>query len=247
MLLARVLFLIALFIAPAALVTPDFAQFISPWDVLAYGGKGEMHGPPTCHPLAFFSASILLLDFDSDFFQQKPSDLKTTTKFTLLGTMNGRKVYKAMLTVNAHPRPDIKILLVERHPGEFCDIYQNQYAYDTTGEMDEAAILNISGRKVLKTYETDMHTSFLEYWAIEKDGPVRLNTAGMYVAIEAASPAGAVPFRRAINLTGSHQTEDIYSAEEDHKTLGRVDLDLSVQGDKIVVLRKRWTPEEHGQ
>jgi hypothetical protein len=239
MLLVRVL----LFIAPAALTTLAFAQSNSPWYVLAYGGRGEMHGPPTCHPLAFFSASALPLDFDSDFFQQKPSDLKTTTKFTLLGAMNGRRVYKAMLTVNTHHRPDIKVLLVERHPGEFCDIYQHQYAYDPTAEMDEAAILNISGRKVLKTYETDMHTSFLEYWAMDKDGPVRLNTAGMYVAIEAASPVGAVPFRRAVNLSGSHQTEDIYSAEEDHKTLGKVDLDLSVQGDKIVVLRKRWTLE----
>ena len=145
MLLVRVL----LFIAPAALNTPAFAQSNSAWDVLAYGGKGEMHGPPTCHPLAFFSTSVLPLDFDSDFFQQKPADLKTTTKFTLLGTMNGRRVYKAMLRVNAHPRPDIKVLLVERHPGEFCDIYQNQYAYDPTAEMDEAAILNIGGRKVL--------------------------------------------------------------------------------------------------
>jgi len=244
MLLARVI----LFIAPAALATPAVAQSnSSPWYVLAYGGKGRMYGPPTCHPLAFFSASVLPLDFDSDFFQQKPSELKTTTKFTLLGTMNGRKVYKAMLTVNAHPRPDMKVLLVERHPGEFCDIYQNQYAYDPTAEMDEAAILNISGRKVLKTFETDMHTWFLEYWAMDKVGPVRLNTAGIDVAIEAASPVGAIPFRRPINLTGSHQTEDIYSAEEDHKTLGRVDLDLSVQDDKIVVLRKRWTPEEHGQ
>jgi hypothetical protein len=88
-----------------------------------------------------------------------------------------------------------------------------------------------------------MHSWFLEYWAMDKDGPVRLNTAGIDVAIEAASPVGAVPFRRAVNLSGSHQTEEIYSVEEDHKTLGKVDLDLSVQGDKIVVLRKRWTPE----
>ena len=44
----------------------------------------------------------------------------------------------------------MKILLVERRHGEFCDIYQNQYAYDPVEETDEAAILDISGSKVLK-------------------------------------------------------------------------------------------------
>jgi hypothetical protein len=164
------------------------------WNVLAYGGKGEMHGEPICHALAYFSKSPLPLDLDSDFFGEKPGDLETQAKVTLLGTMTGHKVYKVMQKVRrrdtAHPgpldasqSPTMKILLMERRPGEFCDIYQNQYAYDSTNETDEAAILNIHGRQVLKTYETDSHTWFLAYWAMDGGGPLLLDADALYAAV----------------------------------------------------------------
>ena len=237
----------------AAVAMPAFAGSNSRWYVLAYGGKGEMHGEPICHALAYFSESPLPLDLDGDYSGEKPGDLKTQAKVTLLGTMNGRRVFEVKQTVyrRAGARPDapdanlppsMKILLVERRAGEFCDIYQNQYAYDPTNEIDQAAILDIGGRKVLKTYETDMHTWFLAYWAMDGLGPLSLNPDALYTAISSASPAGTLPFRGALNLVGSHFTVDIYNADLDQTTLGRVDLDLSVQGNRIVAVRKRWAP-----
>jgi hypothetical protein len=204
----------------AAVAMPAFAGSNSRWYVLAYGGKGEMHGEPICHALAYFSESPLPLDLDGDYSGEKPGDLKTQAKVTLLGTMNGRRVFEVKQTVyrRAGARPDapdanlppsMKILLVERRAGEFCDIYQNQYAYDPTNEIDQAAILDIGGRKVLKTYETDMHTWFLAYWAMDGLGPLSLNPDALYTAISSASPAGTLPFRGALNLVGSHFTVDI--------------------------------------
>lgn len=212
-----------------------------------------MHGEPICHALAYFSKSPLPLDLDSDFFGEKPADLETQAKVTLLGTMTGHKVYEVKQKVRrrdtAHPgpldaslSPTMKILLIERRPGEFCDIYQNQYAYDTTNETDEAAILNIHGRQVLKTYETDSHTWFLAYWAMDGGGPLLLDADALYTAIHSASPVGAQEFKGAFNLSGPRFTTDVYSTDWDEMPLGRVDLELGVEGDKIIAISKRWIP-----
>ena len=234
---------------------PTLARSNSPWNLLAYGGKGEMHGAPICHPLNYFSVSPLSLDFDADFFGEKPDDLATQTKVTILGTMSGREVYKVMQMVHrkngsrpddpvTNSQPTMKILLVQRRSGEFCDIYENQYAYDPRDETDEAVILNINGREVLKTYETDKHTWFLVYWAMDEHGPVRLTTDALYAAVQSTSPAGALPYSGPFNLTGSHFTAEVskIGSEYDGSPLGRVDLKLAVEGDKIIVVGKTWIP-----
>jgi hypothetical protein len=235
--------------------SPALASADSPWNVLAYGGKGDMHGAPICHSLDYFSKSPLPLDFDADFFGEREADLVTHAKITLLGTIAAQRVYELKQTVlrkTVPPRvpdpnapPTIKVLLVERGPDEFCDIYQNQYTYDPTQETDEAAILDIGGKKVLKTLETDRHTWYLQYWTLEDHVPLHLNPDGLYTAIQSASPPGALPFSSAVNLTGSHFSVDVYGKspnQGDFNLLGRVDLLLAVEGNKIITLTKSWIP-----
>jgi hypothetical protein len=229
---------------------PALARSDSPWNVLAYGGKGDMKGAPICHPLSYFSDFPKSLDFDGDFFDDKPADLATNAKATYLGEIGGRKIYEVIQTVRRRDAtqtnlpPTMKILLVERQSGEFCDIYENEYAYDPTNETDEAVILNIKGRKVLKTYESDERTWFLVYWTMNEKGPVLLNADGLYKAIQSASPAGAQPYGgrygAPINLTNSHFTADMF--RPDDSLLGTVDLELAVEGSEIVALRKTWVP-----
>ncbi len=233
---------------------PALARSDSPWNVLVYGGKGEMHGAPACHPLAYFSKLPLSLDFEGDFSREKSADLTTQAKVTFLGAMAGRKIYELVLTVHrrdagvvkrpgADLGPTMKILLAERNPGEFCDIYQNQFAYDGTNETDLAAILNIDGREVLKTYETDARTWFLAYWAMDERGPVRLNTDSLYAAIISVSPPGVHPYQGALDLTSQHFEADIYEEESDQTRVGRVALELAVRGSAIIATRKTWTAD----
>jgi hypothetical protein len=236
---------------------PALAISDSPWNVLAYGGKGEIRGAPICHSLAYFSKSPLPLDFDGDFSGEKEADLVTHTKITLLGTIAAQRVYKVKQTVlrnktqpgmpDSKAPPTMKVLLVERGPDEFCDIYQNQYTYDPTLETDEAAILDIGGKKVLKTFETDRHTWYLGYWTLEDHEPLRLKLDGLYTAIQSASPPEALPFSSALNLTGSQFSADVSGKSPDQDLLGRVDLQLAVKGDNIIALSKSWIPSSiHG-
>ena len=129
----------AVLAADTGLEPPRLASSESPWNVLVYGGKGERHGAPVCHSLAYFSKSPLPLDFDSDFVGVHEADLITHAEVTLLGAIDGQRVYEIKQTVSrkdeqkliATVPPTMKILLVERRTDEFCDIYENQYAYDS--------------------------------------------------------------------------------------------------------------------
>lgn len=189
--------------------SPTSAGSASPWNVLAYGGKGVMEGAPICHPLAFFSKSPLPLDLDADFYGVSEADLITRAQIVFLGAIESHRIYEVKLTVARKkgllgpPEPDapptMKVLLAERGREEFCDIYQNQYAYDPTQETDEAAILDLGGKPILKTFETDRHTWFLEYWAIESNQPLRLKIEDVYKAVDSISPPGAIPFRGPLN------------------------------------------------
>jgi hypothetical protein len=219
------------------------------------GGKGEMHGTPICRSLAYFSKSPLPLDFDADFYGERKAGLVTHAKVTLLGTIADQRIYEIKQTVVREGQqkgladadnvpPTMKVLLVERGHGEFCDIYQNQYTYDPTHETDESVILDIEGKKVLKTFETDRHTWYLEYWTIQNHEPLHLSPDDIYTAIRSASPAGAVPFSGPLNVAGSRFTVDIFEESSDQKLLGRIDLQIELQGNKIVPLSKTWVPSD---
>lgn len=196
-----------------------------------------MHGAPICHPLAFFSQSPLPLDFDGDFFRVNPSELATHAQVKILGAIGRQQIYEIKQTAvhrgQTDSPPTMKILVVERHPDEFCDIYQNQYAYDPTHETDEAGIVEFAGRKVLKSYETDMRTWFLNYWTLTNGEPVHLNLDSLYKAIRSATPPAAQPFKGPLNLTGSHLQITLLS-KDSQTELGTVELTLSLQGDNIV-------------
>lgn len=229
---------------------PALATTNSPWNVLAYGGKGEMHGAPICGSLTYFSKSPFRLDFDDDFFGIREADLLVHAKIAAVGAIGTQRIYEVQQTVaradehsstlGANIPPTVLIILLERRAGEFCDIYQNQYTYDPRQETDEVRIIDISGVKILKVYETDMRTGYLVYWAIQDHKPLRLNSDGLYTAIRSASPPEATPFSGPLNIAGSHFTLNV--ASDSQHFLGQIDLQLSVRANEIVVVGKTWIP-----
>lgn len=228
---------------------PPLATSDSPWNVLAFGGKGQMHGAPICGPLSFFSSSPKALDFDADFFNEKASDLTAGADLTLVGTMSGRKIYSLELTVHGRydnaadqpTQPTLGAVLVQRAQSEYCDIYQNQYAYDPTQQTNEIVIIHVDGRDLLKVYQTDNHTYFVEYWEITDQGPARLDLDGLYTAILSGLPSGGeVRWVPPLDLT---DPEVELHVENSHgASLGKLDVSVAVQGAKLVIVKKVWTP-----
>lgn len=222
---------------------PAPATTDSPWNVLAYGGKGEMHGAPICGPLGDFSKSPLRFDFDSDFYGEEASGLVTHADETFIGEISSRKIYEVKQTVrSADPAPPTtKMLLVERAPGQFCAIFENQYSYNPTNETDESAIVEIEGRRYLKNDETDAHTWYLDYWAIDEKGATRLNLDTLYKSIRSSVPKGLEMVNEPLDLSKSHLQIRVESA--DHTRAGVLQFHVAIKGRDVVILQKRWVPD----
>ncbi len=208
-----------------------------------------MHGAPLCHDLEFFSRSPLPLDFDSDYFGADPARLTTYASRKALEPIDNRLIFELKLTVTEGDHPSgplpasIEVLLVQRGPGEFCDIYQNQYAYDPTNEVDEAVVLEIDGRKVLKSYETDARTWFLTYWSIDHGKPLRLDLTQLAAAIRSATPPGALPFAGPLDLTGSHFELTFFDgSSKSQKALGTMNFVVGIRDNRFVLLKHEWVP-----
>jgi hypothetical protein len=171
---------------------PQAARSASPWNILAYGGKGEMHGAPVCHPLPYFTGPPKRLDIDSDLFAANPAALKHRVTVRRLGTLHHRQIYEVVQLVHG---PDVsvnglkvqdndlqlrmKLVLVERHGKDYCDIYQIQHmepVADPPRNVSEAGIVTIHGQRVLKVIDQDNHTGTTQYWVIKRQGPLLLQT-----------------------------------------------------------------------
>ncbi|HEY6466925.1 MAG TPA: hypothetical protein VIY69_13080 [Candidatus Acidoferrales bacterium] len=232
---------------------PPLATSESPWNVLVFAGKGEIHGAPNCHALPFFSSSPKDLDFDADFLNEKAADLTTRANLTLIGKMSGRNIYELVLTVHGRflnpidqlsqsTPPTLEALLVQRRPNEYCDIFENQYTYDPSQEINETGIVRAQGRDFLKTYQTDRRTWILEYWEITSEGPQRLDLDGLYKSIRSDLPHGEeIEGIAPLDLAAPEMELRV---EDSHGTdFGTLDLALAVQGTKFVIVKRVWTPE----
>ena len=236
---------------------PRLAQSVSRWNLLAEGGKGEMHGAPVCHPLTYFTSSPERLDIDSDLHFAKSADLTEKVTVRSLGAINGRETYEVLHLVHS---PDVfikglkvqdtdllltmTILLVERKHAEFCDIYQLQYtdlANSPRGGLHETRILTIDEHGVLKTIDQDNRTWAIAYWTVDCEGPLRLNTDEIFATVREVAPQGAESPLNELNLQNEFLKVQV-TKSEDSSLLGTVELTLSVQGDKLVAHTKKWLP-----
>ena len=157
--------------------------------------------------------------------------------------MSGRKIYSLALTVHDRfdnatdqsTQPSLGVVLVQRGADEYCDIYQNQYAYDLTHETNEIAIIQVDRQELLTVYQTDNHTYFIEYWAMTDRGPARLDLDGFYRAILSGLPGVAdIRWVPPLDLTNPELEIDT--------PLGALDVHVAVQGTKLVIVKKVWTP-----
>jgi hypothetical protein len=239
---------------------PAAAQTASRWNLLAEGGKGEMHGAPKCHPLTYFTRSPKKLDIDSDLYGATPAKLTDKVTVTRLGSIDGHEAYEVLHMVHS---PDVfvkglkvqdtelqlrmKLLLVERGHAEFCDIYQLQQtdsASTPRGGLHEAGVLTIDGHGVLKTIDQDEHTWSIGYWTMDGEGPLRLSTDEVALGVSDVAPKGSEVNEFTLDELNlqSDVLEVPVTKPDDTTPIGAVELIFTIRGDKLVARSKRWLP-----
>jgi hypothetical protein len=233
------------------------------WDVLAFGGKGELHAPPVCGQLAAFSGSPLRFDLDRDLYGAQERDLTRSVHRRVLDATPSRGVYEIVQRVRSRDVwihglkvqdsslvLTMKQLLVERGPGEFCEVYLIEHEDSVQlpwGGMHTSGVVRIEGQRVLKSIDQDHRTASTVYWLLPKNGaPLRLNTDAVSIAASRGNPQGEWVYDNMLDLTGDgFSVCPARQAEAAGK--GGVLLTLGIEGDRAVVRKEEPAGEACGK
>lgn len=148
------------------------------WALHWYGGKGDFWvDEPSCHPLDYFEMEPKRFDYDSDLFGMQPANIKDDVRYSHLGKIGAFTIDEILHTISGGLSPVLKMILVQRTPGEFCEIFQQEEAPVVVTAMP-AFIVNVSSQAVLATHDQVSGTGgyWLEaYWTFDKNGPIPLD------------------------------------------------------------------------
>jgi hypothetical protein len=147
------------------------------WAVFTSSGKGERYiDQPNCHPLEYFAGDPKNFDYDNDLMNKQSSDIKDSVESMRIGELNGHSIHQVIHNINKG-EVVMKMILVERKPGEMCEIYYQQFDAQIV-IVEPAYVVNVSSEPVLATDDSVSGTGhFIEeqYWTFDKDGPIALN------------------------------------------------------------------------
>jgi hypothetical protein len=220
-------------IAPTALVSvllalPVWTQPLAPrgqsqWNLLVAGGKGIKSIGPVCHPLESFTGSPLDFDYEQDFFQDTPADIRFTTETSTLGTVEGRKILQIIQNVQDARSRDVKVikrLLVQRGPNDFCAIYQQIDAASQVN-VEPASLIRLGGQPVLKTMDQNGQATWdEEYWVLTKNGPAHLDLSDLFKQLSEALPPSSQLSPGPLNLKQDCLRMDVWTPESDCRACG---------------------------
>jgi hypothetical protein len=143
--------------------------------------SGPLPGRGTdCHPLAYFSdqQNLRNLNFTGAMIGPDAPGL-TYDEFARslsVGEIGGFAIYEVIFRVNEEysfemqPYATMKMILVERKRGEFCEIYNEQGPARTVKADDPVVIVQSGSEPILAAGET-----IRQYWTFDKDGPMPLD------------------------------------------------------------------------
>jgi len=149
------------------------------WALHWSSGKGNFWtDQPDCHPLQYFSTNPKRFDYGQDLFGRSPTDIKDKVEEKRIGEVQGFSIHQILHTIPIEGwNLFIKMILVERRPGEFCEIYNAEYDA-VMGSIDPAYIVEINSEKVLVTHDLVSGTGNFyveEYWTFDNQGPIPLD------------------------------------------------------------------------
>lgn len=208
--------LISLLLCPMFLGTAANAQ-IAPsdarWAVKVAGRDQRQNKGANCHPFEYFTDSSHLRDFDYVHHIPKPypdgihDDIKTKRR----GEINGFVVYDVVHTIDgidngdapadwqhfSYPPGLVKMVLIERKPGEFCEIFHEQ---DSDGEFTASPsyFVDVGSERVLAVHDPvpGVGNYFLEaYWTFDADGPIPLDLSIIQKTVNKILPSNAHVYR----------------------------------------------------
>lgn len=138
---------------------------------------------PICNSLEYFSFSDSPQRFDyvHELSRKNPAEIKDKVSAQPLGAAPGYPVQEVDHILNGNGNElTIKMLLVQRKPGEFCEIYHQQMS-PATISVEPAYLVRFGEETVLASTDPWAGNSGQRteiYWTFDKDGPLLLDIDG---------------------------------------------------------------------
>ena len=158
---------------------------------------------PDCHALGYFSdtKNLKRLNYLGAMIGPRAPGLtySSVARSHRVGEIGGFAIYEVIFQVNeeflfeVQPYAIMKMILVERKPGEFCQIFNEQGKPRDVDADGSAAIVGNLSEPVLAAGKNAG-----EYWTFDKDGPVLLDMERVFETVRADLPPG-----RFLPLSGS--------------------------------------------
>ncbi len=132
---------------------------------------------PNCHPLAYFVNETSRLNYHHIIVKIRPGQTKDETSSRDIGEVDGRKIVQVSHKIN-DGELFLKMIVVERAPTEFCEIYHQEWLGDTLyNEVLPVVFVKVDSQTIMATANPvggngnwfDEH-----YWTFDKDGPIDL-------------------------------------------------------------------------
>jgi hypothetical protein len=180
------------------------------WTVRVAGRDRRQNKGLSCHSFDYFTDSNHLKDFDYVYHFPKPYpvEIDDVVESKRRGTVNGFVVYDIVHRIDfgdapadwehfSYPPALIKMVLITRKPGEFCEIFHEQ---DSEGEFSPSPsyFVDVGSERVLAVHDpiSGNGNYYNEaYWTFDTDGPIPLNLSIIQDTVEKILPKGARVYR----------------------------------------------------
>ena len=139
-------------------------------------GHPSVIDEPNCHPLDYFAHDLSHYNYKHPLDRKQLSFLQDTFSSRPISEIGGFKVLQLEHLINDHDLT-VKILVVQRTRGEFCEIYHQEWLAGLYQEVLPAQVSEVGSDTILSTADPvtgngnwrDDH-----YWTFDKDGPIDL-------------------------------------------------------------------------
>lgn len=216
---------------------PAASQPHSPWVRSQSSGKGADEVPiQECHPLQYYVKNPFKLDYGLDFWRQDPKEHTVSTDVNYIGEIGKFKIHDVIHTIDGNFV--MKLILVERTLGQFCEIYHVQQG---TIIAARSFIVDHDGQRILATRSRISGSGgyYAEaYWVFNPGGPIRLQ----FNDVATAALQKVLPPQKGVWRGNGLNIEKLCHASSLWPTGGGVYIKFAIVENQVVVVDCRFDP-----
>jgi hypothetical protein len=232
------------------------------WAVQVTGRDRRPNRGLNCHALEYFSDPSHLKSFDYtyNFPKPYPDGIADNVQMQRRGEIQGFAIYDVVHKIDVSDAPDdsdkfsyppglVKMTIVERRPGEFCEIY---HAQDSNGDFvaSPSYFVNVGTEQVLAAHDpvSGVGNLFFEaYWTFDKDGPIPLDLGIIKQIVDKLLPP-EMHIYRGLGFQIESLEYDMGTIQEWDGNCcsqrGRVHLKFVLKDHKLIIITQQFIPHE---